>query len=308
MIDVWRLLVLTAACAACGARQQNTTVMPPRPDCVRAGCEQAPPCDGLRLSVVPTRDVAAVGEPVVLLLALTNCGQQPLDVPLFLEPEYLATQVSIRLPGERPTIYAPPLQRDTRRLLEKPLAGGESRGAVAHAYWQRPGWTMPQPGSYALVARLRAADRELESNRVTVTVRADAEGTAAPHEALLDEWGSALYFQKNPAATELIRRWPHLSVFTAFASTVGDIESGGGSSAVAGSAGGCAAHVPGLERAAGELPDAYFAAVALRYISHCIGEADSRFQIASRKYFVRHPVLGRHPAIAGMLRRGTAGK
>jgi hypothetical protein len=166
---------------------------------------------------------------------------------------------------------------------------------------------MPRPGNYALAAKVRTADRDLESNGVTVTVRAGADAASGGRETLLDEWGSALYFQKRPPVPELTRAWPHLSVFATFASTIGHIESSGGSSAT-GVPTGCSDDLPGLQRAANELPDAYFAAVALRYLSQCVGRADSRFQIGSRNYYERHPVLGRHPAIAAMLRRSSAGK
>ena len=96
-----------------------------------------------------------LGEPVVVLVALTNKGQEPLKVSPELGPEGDNLQYRITGPGGKGTAFSPLFVED--RADFRTLATGEMVRGTARIFYGGNGYSFPDAGTYSVVASFKGS-------------------------------------------------------------------------------------------------------------------------------------------------------
>jgi hypothetical protein len=94
-----------------------------------------------------------LGEPVVVLVALTNKGQEPLSVSPQLGPEGGNLEYRITGPDGQEKAFSPLFVED--RANFRTLAQGETVRGAARIFYGGNGFSFPDPGTYSVVASYR---------------------------------------------------------------------------------------------------------------------------------------------------------
>jgi hypothetical protein len=106
--------------------------------------------DTLELTVTPSADRIALGEPITLEWTLTNRGTAPVLVPNEVDVDSLVARVSVSDPSGRITFMRPPAVRSCPKLWIEPLEPGESVRGSATVFWGPDGFAFEAPGRHRI--------------------------------------------------------------------------------------------------------------------------------------------------------------
>jgi hypothetical protein len=102
----------------------------------------------LELSVEPSSDRVALGEPIKLSWALTNRGRTAVLAPAELEVESQVARVSVTDPTGRITFMWPPEIHSCPRISIVPLEPDASVSGSTTLFWGRDGFAFETPGRH----------------------------------------------------------------------------------------------------------------------------------------------------------------
>jgi len=146
----------------------------------------------LELSLIAPKGEFALGEPVSLRVRLTNTGDEPIQVPRNLEPEFGALTYHIAGPVTKqfsPWAIKEPTEPFTT------LKSSETIDQEVDLFYGGNGWTFREPGVYEITARYAEA---AISSPLSITVRKPADETehdAATRLLASDQAGRFLLFR-----------------------------------------------------------------------------------------------------------------
>ena len=155
----------------------------------------------LRLELTAPKSEFALGEPVVVQVALENTGQEDVEVNPSLMPEEGVLNFEIQGPGTQPfrafvpfSIQEPPETELVR------LKGGEKLPRDVKVFFGAGGWTLREPGRYRLRATYPVSEADPAPRlraELVLTVTEPAPGIADEVEALINdpEMGQFLLFE-----------------------------------------------------------------------------------------------------------------
>jgi len=104
--------------------------------------------DMLELSVTPSSDRVALGEPLTLSWTLTNRGTAAVLAPDELAVESLVARVSVTDPSGRITFMRPPEVLSCPRIVIVPLEPGASVSGSTTLFWGTDGFAFETPGRH----------------------------------------------------------------------------------------------------------------------------------------------------------------
>lgn len=147
----------------------------------------------LRLQIAVERDSYLLGEPVYLMLQLSNSGGQAQRVFGSLDPSDGATEIIVS-DGSEERRFVPLVETDSDETVMVSLSPGDTAGSVAPVFFGANGWTFPVPGRYSLSAVYRtpageAAFTEVRSAALRIEVVATGDGSG---EFLVGESAASL--------------------------------------------------------------------------------------------------------------------
>ncbi|MBI4535948.1 MAG: hypothetical protein HY708_06690 [Ignavibacteriae bacterium] len=105
-----------------------------------------------------------LGEPVVLLVSLTNKGQEPVNVSPELGPEADNLQYLITNPDGKETPFSPLFVEDRADFIT--LGTNETARGTARVFYGGNGYSFPKPGKYSVVATFRGSKSQSLEIRV----------------------------------------------------------------------------------------------------------------------------------------------
>ncbi len=128
--------------------------------------------EGMKIELSAEKTTFLLGEPVVVLVKVTNTGNSPLVIPGGLEPEFDMLHYKITDPDGKATPYSPMYVADTdkRVILNK----NESAYGTARIFYGGNGYSFTKPGTY----KVKASFKDAQSNALAIKVSApqnDAE-------------------------------------------------------------------------------------------------------------------------------------
>lgn len=106
--------------------------------------------DTLELSVAPSADRIALGEPIILTWTLTNQGTTAVLVPDEVAVESLVARVSVSDPSGRITFMRPPTISSCPRLWIVPLEPEGSVSGSTTVFWGPDGFAFEAPGRHRI--------------------------------------------------------------------------------------------------------------------------------------------------------------
>ncbi len=106
----------------------------------------------LQLSVKPSSDRVALGEPITLSWELTNTAGAAVPVPATLDVESLYLRVNVTDPIGHITFMRPPNIESCPTSKIEPLAPGDSRGNSTTLFWGLDGFAFERPGRHRIEA------------------------------------------------------------------------------------------------------------------------------------------------------------
>jgi hypothetical protein len=106
--------------------------------------------DMLDLTVTPSSDRAALGEPISLDWTLTNRGQAAVMAPAEVDVESLVARVAVTDPTGRITFMRPAEIDSCPRLSIVPLEPGASVSGSTTLFWGRDGFAFEMPGRHVI--------------------------------------------------------------------------------------------------------------------------------------------------------------
>ena len=143
----------------------------------------------LELTLAAPKDTFVLGEPVAVLARLTNTGDEAIQAPRHLAPEFGA--VAYDIAGADSRRYAPWAIKDPAEPFVM-LAAGEVLEQSVDLFYGAAGWTFREPGRYEITATTAGADPSAPLP-LTIAEPEDAAGREAAAELLAsDEAGRFL--------------------------------------------------------------------------------------------------------------------
>jgi hypothetical protein len=106
----------------------------------------------LDLSVEPSSDRVALGEPITLSWTLANRGQAPVLVPSELDVESLVVRVNVTDPTGKITFMRPANVKSCPRIVIVPLEPGATLTGSTRLFWGRDGFAFETPGRHVVEA------------------------------------------------------------------------------------------------------------------------------------------------------------
>jgi hypothetical protein len=106
--------------------------------------------DMLDLSVTPSSDRVALGEPITLAWTLTNRGQAAVPAPAELDVESLVARVAVTDPTGRITFMRPAEIHSCPRISIEPLEPGATVSGSTTVFWGRDGFAFETPGRHVV--------------------------------------------------------------------------------------------------------------------------------------------------------------
>jgi hypothetical protein len=191
--------------------------------------------EGLRLSIETEKQNYHIGEPIYVIVRLTNTYGKPRTVMTELRPGEGAITVYISSAEEKSVPYEPLVNVDYDASVIKTLQPQETIGDVFPVFFGGRGWTFVQEGDYQLVAVYHTQMQdgvmsETKSSPISINIEKTPDGSG---QFLLDqqdeeayEAGKFLMWQAGDhlelgieRLAQLTRRWPEsvLSSYAAFA-------------------------------------------------------------------------------------------
>lgn len=152
--------------------------------------------ESLCLQLFSPRSEVLLGEPVSLIVSLTNCSSETVSERDLLAPEFGLLSVWVQRPGEaKELLYSPPVRRDGRGKRAVKLPPGESLHAELPVYFARGGWVLDREGIYRVRVEYPVGKSYIESEPVELRVsstRDKQQLTAA--RAFMQPNASRFYF------------------------------------------------------------------------------------------------------------------
>ena len=148
------------------------------------------------LDLFSSRTEVLLGEPVRLIVGLTNCSSEMQIERDLLAPEFGLLSVWVQAPGRNEEeLYGSPIRRDGRGKRAIELAPGEALNAELPIYYGRDGWVLNREGVYSIRAEYPVGRVYIQSESVElrVTPGDDADQLAAAH-AFMQPHASRFYF------------------------------------------------------------------------------------------------------------------
>jgi hypothetical protein len=164
-----------------------------------AGVSTAFAAAQLELSLISPQEQFVLGEPVTVRARLANTGDEPIQVPRNLEPEYGA--VVYQIAGPETKQFSPWALKEPAEPFTM-LAPGQVIDQEIDLFYGGAGWTFQEPGIYQITASYAdiASSAPLPVNiRVPAS---DAERDAAARLLSSDEAGRFLLFRGGEHLTE----------------------------------------------------------------------------------------------------------
>ncbi len=148
------------------------------------------------LDLYSSRSEVLLGEPVRLIVSLTNCSSEVQSQRDMLAPEYGVLAVRVQGPGDRKErLYNPPIRRDGRGTRSVDLAPGESLSAELPLYLDRDGWLLDRDGLYTIRVAYPIGKEYIEASPVELRVASvDDERQLAAAKAFMQPNASRFYF------------------------------------------------------------------------------------------------------------------
>jgi hypothetical protein len=106
--------------------------------------------DMLDLSVTPSSDRVALGEPITLNWTLTNGGQTAVMAPAELDVESLVARVAVTNPTGKITFMRPAEIYSCPRISIVPLEPGASVSGSTTVFWGKDGFAFEMPGRHVV--------------------------------------------------------------------------------------------------------------------------------------------------------------
>ncbi len=274
------------------------------------------PSAGLCLALqVPQRTIV-LGEPVIALITLTNCGRDPITVLDLLEPEYGLLRVSMRRPGDQTAVaYDPPVLREGRLTKPRTLAPANVIAAWIHLYVGKSAWLLDRAGRYEISAEYRLDATGVRAEPIGFDVRAsdDAGGRLAAELFVNHDVGMLFYTEGSRGSNDAWRRLklshdlPRTPLASYARLAEGLAHSHGrfdpASESFRGAA--CELAVDALGRAVPGIGDPLFASTGTIALVRCLKsigrEPDAQRAVAA--YFRGHPEARRLPGVAESVER-----
>lgn len=230
----------------------------------------------LCLHLEPSRPMAMLGEPVLLIVGLENCSPEPVEVRQLLASEAGLLSVRAVSPGGEEVAYRPAIYRDSRGARSIELQPGELYLEDVPIYYAQNGWFLDRAGRWTFRAQYSSESGLLETSSGELTLEAprDEEGQRAARTFMSDEIARSYLLGGKGGETlaELAERFPS-SPWGRFAK-LGAAQTGPSQTELD----------PALFA---ELPDAAIAAAAARDLSrrgHPVDRSGLREALASKEH------------------------
>ncbi len=134
---------------------------------------------GIKIELSAEKTTFLLGEPVVVLVKVTNTANSPLMIPVGLEAECDMLHYEITNPDGKTTPYSPMYVVDTdKRII---LNKNESAYGAARLFYGGNGYTFTKPGTYKVQARFK----DVQSNALAVKISAPQNDAEREQAALI---------------------------------------------------------------------------------------------------------------------------
>lgn len=147
------------------------------------------------LDLFSSRSEVLLGEPVRLIVSLTNCSSEMQTERDMLAPEFGLLSVWVQRPGAaKEELYGPAVRRDGRGKRAIELAPGEALNAELPIYFGRDGWVLDREGAYSIRVEYPIGKDYIQSESLKLRVSPDDAGDHAAANAFMQPHASRFYF------------------------------------------------------------------------------------------------------------------
>lgn len=134
---------------------------------------------GMKIELSAEKTTFLLGEPVVVLVKVTNTANSPLMIPGGLEPEFDMLHYEVTDPDGKATPYSPMYVADTdKRII---LNKNESAYGAARLFYGGNGYTFTKPGTY----KVRASFKDAQSNTLAIKISVPQNDAEREQAALI---------------------------------------------------------------------------------------------------------------------------
>lgn len=249
------------------------------------------------LDLFSSRSEVLLGEPVRLIVSLTNCSSVTQTERNLLAPEYGLLSVWVQRPSTaKEELYSPAIRRDGRGKRATEIAPGEAIDAELPIYYGRDGWVLDREGVYSIRVEYPVGRDYIQSDSIEIRVSPgdDANQLAAAH-AFMQPHASLFYFltggdeEGEYELEQIVKTYPDTvsASYSRLAIELNNVQSGESASRKAS----CQQLYDDTSSMLASIPDIVTASHGYQVLVQCLRDAgmDRNAESTKDKYYAQFP-------------------